>query len=262
MKIATWNVNSLKVRLTQVLDFLERTKCDALALQETKTTDELFPEDALAEAGYAALFSGQKTYNGVAILARRESVALTEPLLGIPGYPDPQKRLAAATLTGKNGEKLRLFCAYFPNGQAPGSVKYLYKLEWLSALDRLLANELAQHPRLALVGDMNIAPEDRDVWNPENWKGNILVSPAERDAFRSLLALGLKDAFRLFEQPEGSWSWWDYRKSAFLKNQGLRIDHVLVSGALAPEVTSAAIDRTPRALPQPSDHAPVVCTIG
>lgn len=262
MKIATWNVNSLKVRLPHVLDFLARTHCDALALQETKTADELFPVQAFEEAGYASLFSGQKTYNGVAILARSDTLKLSDPLSGIPGYPDPQKRLVAATLEDRSGRKLRLLCAYFPNGQAPGSVKYLYKLEWLSALEQLVAKELVQHPRLVLAGDMNIAPEDRDVWDPVSWKGHILVSEAERDAFKALLALGFQDAFRLFEQPDGSWSWWDYRKSAFQKNQGLRIDHVLASSALAPEVRSTVIDRAPRALPQPSDHAPVVCTIG
>lgn len=261
MKIATWNVNSLKVRLPHVLDFLARTGCDVLALQETKTPDDAFPAGELEAAGYASVFSGQKTYNGVAILAKKETVSVSDPLLGIPGYPDPQKRLAAATLTDREGRELRFISAYFPNGQAPGSAKFLYKLEWLEALSGLLTCELARHPRLAIAGDMNIAPEDRDVWDPAGWKGHILVSPAERDAFRSLLALGLRDTFRMFPQEEGSWSWWDYRKGAFQKNQGLRIDHVLVSRALEAEVKSAAVDRAPRALPQPSDHAPVVCEL-
>ncbi|MDL2059171.1 exodeoxyribonuclease III [Mesosutterella sp. AGMB02718] len=261
MKIATWNVNSLKVRLEQVLAFLEKTKCDALGLQETKLQDDFFPEEAFEKAGYGCFFSGQKTYNGVAVLVRRDTTRASDPVRGIPGYPDEQKRLIGVTLSKEGCGPVRFFSAYFPNGTAPGSKKYLYKIEWLAALQNFLADELKSHPRLVLAGDMNIAPEDRDVWDPEGWKGHILVSEGERDAFASLLATGLKDAFRLAQQPEGSWSWWDYRHSAFLKNQGLRIDHILVSQPLVPEVSQVVIDRSFRALPQPSDHAPVICTL-
>lgn len=250
MKIATWNVNSLKVRLPHVLEWLATARPDALCLQETKTEDKGFPFAALAEAGYQAIHNGQKTYNGVAILAR---TAPSDIACDIPDFPDPQKRVIAATV----GD-LRLVCAYMPNGQAVGSEKYAYKLAWLAALTGWLQQELVRYPRLALLGDFNIAPDDRDVHDPVAWQGQILCSEAERAAFRKLLDLGLADAFRLFDQAEKSFSWWDYRMMAFRRNQGLRIDHILVSGALKGTCRACTIDKAPRKLERPSDHAPVV----
>lgn len=254
MKIATWNVNSLKVRLPHVLDWLAAERPDALCLQETKTEDGGFPFAALEAAGYRAIHNGQKTYNGVAILARSEPADVARDL---PGFPDEQKRVIAATVDG-----VRLVCAYMPNGQAVGSDKYEYKLRWLAALAEWLREELGRHPRLALLGDFNIAPEDRDVHDPAAWHGQVLCSEPERDAFRRLLDLGLADAFRLFEQPEKSFSWWDYRMMAFRRNLGLRIDHILLSPALASRCRACGIDKAPRKLERPSDHAPVVAELG
>lgn len=254
MKIATWNVNSLKVRLPHVLDWLATVQPEALCLQETKTEDGGFPFADIEAAGYRALHNGQKTYNGVAILARAD---LLEPQRDIPGFDDPQKRIIAATVAG-----VRLVCAYMPNGQAVGSEKYEYKLKWLDALTRWLGEDLQRYPRLALLGDFNIAPEDRDVHDPQAWQGQILCSEPEREAFRRLAGLGLVDAFRLFDQPEKSFSWWDYRMLAFRRNQGLRIDHILLSPALATECRACSIDKAPRKLERPSDHAPVVAEIG
>ena len=248
VKIATWNVNSLKVRLPQVLDWLAEHHPDALCLQELKMEDRSFPEAELAAAGYRAAFVGQKTYNGVAILSLQEPGRVVR---NIPGFEDPQKRLVAATI----GD-LRLVCGYFPNGQAVGSDKFAYKLDWLAALTDWLATELAEHPKLVLCGDFNIAPEDRDA-HPD-WKDEIHVSEPEREAFRRLVALGLTDAFRLFEQPERAFSWWDYRMMAFRRNFGLRIDHLLVSQALLPACRACHVDKAPRKLERPSDHAPVV----
>jgi exodeoxyribonuclease-3 len=248
-KIATWNVNSLKVRLPHVLDWLAAQQPAVLCLQETKLEDKAFPFAEIEAAGYHAVHHGQKTYNGVAILAR--SAAL-DVVRNIPDFDDPQARVIAATVDG-----VRIVCAYIPNGQAVGSDKYEYKLKWLRALNRWLADELARHPRLALLGDYNIAPEDRDVHDPVAWRGQILCSEAERDAFRAMTALGLADAFRLFEQPEKAFSWWDYRMLGFQKNLGLRIDHIMLSPALAADCTACAIDRAPRKLERPSDHAPV-----
>jgi exodeoxyribonuclease-3 len=253
MKIATWNVNSLKVRLPHVLDWLAGARPDALCLQETKTEDKGFPFAELEAAGYRALHNGQKTYNGVAILARTE---MLDPVRDLPGFEDPQKRLIAATVAG-----VRLVCAYMPNGQEVGADKYVYKLKWLAALADWLRDELARHPRLALLGDFNIAPEDRDVHDPAVWQGKILCSEPERAAFRRFLDLGLADAFRLFEQPEKSFSWWDYRMMAFRRNIGLRIDHILISPELAGRCRACAIDKAPRKLERPSDHAPVVAEI-
>jgi exodeoxyribonuclease-3 len=253
MKIATWNVNSLKVRLPQVLDWLAGTEPDALCLQETKTEDKGFPFAELESAGYRALHNGQKTYNGVAILTRAEPA---DPLRDLPGFDDPQKRLIAATVDG-----IRLVCAYMPNGQEIGADKYQYKLKWLAALHDWLRAEMERHPRLALLGDFNIAPEDRDVHDPEAWREKILCSTPERAAFRDFLDLGLADAFRLFEQPEKSYSWWDYRMMAFRRNIGLRIDHILLSPELAGRCRSCAIDKTPRKLERPSDHAPVIAEL-
>jgi len=253
MKIATWNVNSLKVRLPHVLAWLDAAKPDALCLQETKTEDKGFPFEALAAAGYHALHSGQKTYNGVAILTRSEPEAIQRDL---PDFADTQKRLVAATVAG-----VRLVCAYMPNGQEVGSDKYGYKLKWLAALRDWLREELARHPRLALLGDFNIAPEDRDVHDPEAWREKILCSTPERAAFRAFLDLGLADAFRLFEQPEKSFSWWDYRMMAFRRNIGLRIDHILLSADLAGRCRACMIDKAPRRRERPSDHAPVLAEI-
>ena len=249
MKIATWNVNSLKVRLPHVLDWLAAAQPDALCLQETKTEDGGFPFAAFETAGYTAIHNGQKTYNGVAIVARSP---LGEAARDLPDFEDAQKRIIAATVDG-----VRLVCAYMPNGQAVGSDKYEYKLKWLAALTRWLGEELQRHPQLVLLGDFNIAPEDRDVHDPAAWQGQILCSEAERDAFRKLLGLGLADAFRLFEQPEKIFSWWDYRMMGFRRNLGLRIDHILLSPALAARCRACGIDKAPRKLERPSDHAPV-----
>lgn len=248
MKIATWNVNSLKVRLPQVLDWLAANQPDALCVQELKLEDKAFPTAELEAAGWHAVFNGQKTYNGVAILARE---ALHDVVRDIPGFVDEQKRIIAATLAG-----IRVICGYFPNGQAVGTEKFEYKLRWLAALTEWLREELKAHERLVLGGDFNIAPEDRDA-HPD-WKDDIHVSPPERTAFAELTALGLVDAFRLFEQPDASYSWWDYRMGAFRRNFGLRIDHILVSTALANACRSCTIDKTPRRLERPSDHAPVI----
>ena len=256
MKIAAWNVNSLKVRLPQLLDWLDVQQPDVVCLQETKLEDVNFPQQAIADAGYAVAFHGQKTYNGVALLSRL-GLDVSDVVCNNPHFPDPQKRLIAATVQG-----VRVISAYVPNGQEVGSDKYAYKLDWLAALERWLGEELAQHPQLALAGDFNIAPDDRDVHNPASWAGQILCSDAEREAFRRLLALGLKDSFRLFEQPEKSFSWWDYRMLGFQKNQGLRIDHVLLSDALAARCSAAGIDREMRKRERPSDHAPVWAQCG
>lgn len=253
MKLATWNVNSLKVRLPHVLDWLATQQPDVLCLQETKLEDASFPVAELQAIGYRALFSGQKTYNGVALLGKTHG---TDILSSIPGFADDQKRILAATY-----DDVRVICAYFPNGQSVDSDKYQYKLRWLEALHEWLHDELAKYPQLALLGDYNIAPEDRDVHDPKAWEGNVLVSPAERAAFSKLLALGLRDAFRLFSQAENSFSWWDYRMAAFRRNMGLRIDHILLSPPLASRCKACWIDKSPRKLERPSDHAPVVAEI-
>jgi len=253
LKIATWNVNSLKVRLPHVLDWLHSQQPDVLCLQETKQEDKAFPADELAAAGYSSLFSGQKTYNGVAILSRTEA---QQASFGIGGFEDEQKRGISATTNG-----VRVVCLYVPNGQAVGSDKYEYKLRWLAALTRWLRDELEQHPRLAVLGDFNIAPEDRDIYDPVAWKGQVLCSDAEREAFRALTGLGLQDSFRLFDQPQKSYSWWDYRMMAFRRNLGIRIDHILLSAPLAATCKACDIDREPRKLERPSDHAPVIATL-
>ncbi|ODU57379.1 MAG: exodeoxyribonuclease III [Comamonadaceae bacterium SCN 68-20] len=257
MRIATWNINSLAVRLPQVLDWLAANPVDALALQELKLTDDKFPADAFAAAGYQAVAFGQKTYNGVALLSRHP---MADMVRNIPGFEDEQARVIAATLDTPAGP-LRLVNGYFVNGQAPDSDKFAYKMRWLQALQDWLRGELAQHPRLALVGDFNVAPEDRDSYDPEGLRETIHHTTQERQHFQALLNLGLTDAFRLFAQPEKSFSWWDYRMLGFQKNRGLRIDHILVSQALAPLVTACTVDRQPRKNKQPSDHAPVVATL-
>lgn len=253
MQIATWNVNSLSVRLPQLLVWLAEHPVDALVLQETKLTDDKFPHEALSAAGYHAEWFGQRTYNGVALLSRQKA---QDVVRNIPGFADEQARVIAGTVSG-----LRIIGAYFPNGQAPDSDKFGYKMRWLDALRAWVAVELKAHPKLVLLGDFNIAPEDRDVYDPVTWAGQIHCTPEERAHFQGLLALGMHDAFRLFEQAPKSWSWWDYRNLAFRKNQGLRIDHILVSEALRPEVDACAIDKAPRKNERPSDHAPVVVTL-
>lgn len=253
MKLATWNVNSLKVRLPHVLDWLAANQPDMLCLQETKLEDANFPFAELAAAGYQAIHAGQKTYNGVAILSKQP---LQEVVVNLPGFADEQKRLIAATVND-----VRVVCAYMPNGQSLDSDKYQYKLAWLAALTAWLREELQRHPKLVLLGDYNIAPEDRDVYDPAAWEGQVLVSPQERAAFRELIGLGLTDAFCLFEQPECSYSWWDYRMAAFRRNMGLRIDHILLSAALVSHCASCWIDKAPRKLERPSDHTPVVAEI-
>ena len=253
MKLATWNVNSLAVRLPQLLAWLEANPVDVIALQETKLTDDRFPVAEIEAAGYRAQWFGQRTYNGVALLSKGDAADVVR---NIPGHDDPQARVIAATLGG-----VRVIGAYFPNGQAPDSDKFVYKLRWIEALRDWTRAELAAHPRLVLMGDFNIAPEDRDVHDPVAWAGQIHCTPEEREHFRELLAIGLVDAFRLFEQPPKSWSWWDYRNLAFRRNQGLRIDHILVSEALRPRVSACTIDKAPRRNERPSDHAPVVVEI-
>ena len=253
MKLATWNVNSLAVRLPQLLDWLGQQQPDVLVLQETKLTDDKFPHADITAAGWHSVWFGQKTYNGVALLSR---TAPTDVVHNIPGFDDPQARVIAATVGG-----LRVVGAYFPNGQAPGSDKFAYKMAWLQALHDWLRSELAQHPQLVLMGDYNIAPDDRDVFDPVAWAGQIHCTPEERAHFQALCGLGLVDAFRLFDQPPRTWSWWDYRNLAFRKNQGLRIDHILVSQALQPRVTGCTVDKLPRKNERPSDHAPVLATL-
>ncbi len=253
MKIATWNVNSLKVRLPHLLQWLAENPVDVLCLQETKLTDDKFPVAEINAAGYQVAFSGQKTYNGVAILSK---LPLTDVVRNNPHYDDPQQRILAATIDG-----VRIICAYVPNGQAVDSDKYVYKLAWLASLREWLAGELAGNAQLAILGDYNIAPEDRDVHDPAEWEGQIHCSDRERAALVALGELGLVDSFRLFEQAEKSYSWWDYRQLAFRRNRGLRIDHILLSPALAARCSACVIDRAPRKWEQPSDHVPVVATL-
>lgn len=254
-KIATWNVNSLSVRLGQVLDWLNAQQPDVLALQELKLSDDQFPAQALAQAGYQAAWLGQKTYNGVALLARTPLTALQRNL---PGLDDPQARLIAADVAAPQGQPLRVVSAYFPNGQAPESDKFAYKLRWLAELHTWLQAELARQPRLVLLGDFNITADDRDSFDPEGLRGQIHHTEVERQWLRALSALGLHDAFRLFEQAPRSWSWWDYRNLAFRKNQGLRIDYALVGDALRAATRACHIDKATRRLERPSDHAPVL----
>ncbi len=253
MKVATWNVNSLKVRLPHLLEWLARHQPDIVCLQETKFEDDKFPRAELEAAGYQAVVSGQKTYNGVAILSK---APLAEVQAGIPGFADEQRRVIA----GSAGD-VRVVCAYVPNGQAVGSDKYEYKLRWLEAFTAWIREELARHPKLVVLGDYNIAPDERDVYDPKAWEGQVLFSEPEREAFRKLLAAGLADGFRLFPQPDGSFTWWDYRMNMFKRKMGLRIDHILLSQPLAARCEAVAIDLEPRARERPSDHAPVIATL-
>lgn len=250
MRLATWNVNSLNVRLGHVLDWLATADVDVLCLQELKLSNEKYPLAELRAAGYDSAVNGQKTYNGVAILSR---LPMADISADMPGYADEQRRVIAATIGG-----VRIVCAYFPNGQSLESDKYRYKLDWLDAMQAYVARQLTQHSRLALLGDYNIAPEDRDVHDPAAWEGQVLVSPKERAAWSALLGQGMVDCYRLFEQAEKSFSWWDYRMLGFRRNAGMRIDHILASPQLAADCRACVIDRAPRKLDKPSDHAPVV----
>ena len=275
VRIAAWNVNSLKVRLPHVLKWLQdqekaKQPIDALCLQELKLTDDKYPHKELEEAGYLSIAAGQKTYNGVAIIVRKAALApiasnhettFLKPIRNIPGNTDEQQRILAATVCFKGMQPIRLVSAYFPNGQAPDSDKFVYKLAWLKALENWLSEELAQNSRLALLGDFNIAPTDSDVHDPAKWIGQNLVSPPEREAFQQLLNLGLTDSYRMFEQAPKSFSWWDYRMMGFRRNAGMRIDHILLSEALKEKCTESIIDKEPRTWEQPSDHAPVIAKI-
>lgn len=251
MILAAWNVNSLNVRLPRLLTWLDATKPDVVCLQETKLEDHKFPVADIAAAGYAAHFAGQKTYNGVAILTRG-GLPATDVAVGIPGYDDAQKRVIAATVSG-----IRIIDLYVPNGQSVDSDKYRYKLDWFGATTGYLKDELSRHANVAVMGDFNVAPDDRDVHDPAVWAGQVLCTEPERAAFRGLLALGLQDSFRLFDQPPATFSWWDYRQLAFPKNHGMRIDHILLSSLLAARCTASRIDRNARKGERPSDHAPV-----
>ncbi len=250
MKLATWNVNSLNVRLPHVLDWLKENPIEVLCLQETKQEDSKFPYEDLKAAGYNAVHSGQKTYNGVAILSTHEILDVEH---GIAGFEDEQKRVISATING-----IRVICVYVVNGQAVDSEKFAYKMRWLDALRNWLADEMKKYSKVAVLGDYNIAPDDRDCHDPVAWEGDILVSPAERNAFETLLALGLHDSFRIFETDGGHYSWWDYRMMGFRRNRGLRIDHILISTALKEKSIGCSIDKAPRKLERPSDHTPVI----
>jgi exodeoxyribonuclease-3 len=250
MKIASWNVNSMKVRGPQVIAWLGEHEPDVLVLQEIKQVSDDFPAAELAAIGYSTLANGQKTYNGVATVSRKP---IRDPVMDLPGCDDPQRRVLAATIDG-----VRVINLYVPNGQAVGSEKYGYKLDWLSALRRFLGQELATHEKLVVLGDFNIAPADADVYDPEKWGDAILCSPAEREALAKVLELGLTDVFREFDQPEKCFSWWDYRAAGFRRNAGLRIDLILTSAAMTSACRASYIDREPRSWERPSDHAPVV----
>ena len=275
IRIAAWNVNSLKVRLPHVLRWLQdqekkQQPIDALCLQELKLTDDKYPHAELEAVGYLSLASGQKTYNGVAIIVRKAALAsiasdvattFLKPIRNIPGNDDEQQRILAATIPFAGTKPIRLISAYFPNGQSPDSDKFAYKLNWLSKLQTWLAEELEQNPRLALLGDFNIAPADADVHDPKAWEGQNLVSPPERNAFQEFINLGLSDSFRMFEQAPKTFSWWDYRMMGFRRNAGMRIDHILLSDALKEKCSASVVDKEPRTWEQPSDHAPVIATI-
>ncbi|MDO9406490.1 MAG: exodeoxyribonuclease III [Polaromonas sp.] len=254
MKIATWNVNSLTARLSHVLDWLAANPIDVLCLQELKMMNDKFPLEALQAVGYDSAVFGQKTYNGVAILSR---TTLHDVVKNITGFEDEHSRVIAATVEGPAGP-VRVINGYFVNGQEPGSDKFAYKMRWLGGLQSYLRAEMAAHPQLVLVGDFNITPEDIDSYDPVGLRETIHHTTEEREHFRQLIALGLTDSFRMFEQPPKSFSWWDYRMLGYQKNRGLRIDHILVSDAVKPLVKSCVIDRVPRKWEKPSDHAPVV----
>jgi len=255
MQLATWNVNSLKVRLPHVVQWLADNPIDVLCLQELKMDHPVFPLADIEAAGYQAVWFGQKTYNGVAILVKNGRT-ISDVVQGIPGYEDEQRRVIAATIDG-----VRVICAYFVNGEAVDSPKYQYKLGWLAALEGYVASELARYPDFALLGDYNIAPEDRDVYDPEGWREQVLCTTPERDSFRRLVGMGLSDSFRLFNQEDKQYSWWDYRAMMFRRNMGVRIDHILITDSLKARATGCVIDKTPRKWERPSDHTPVVLTL-
>ena len=275
IRIAAWNVNSLKVRLPHLLRWLQdqeqkQQAIDAICLRELKLTDDKYPHQELEAAGYLSLAAGQKTYNGVAIIVRKAALApiasdantaFLKPVRNMPNFEDEQQRILAATIPFAGMPPIRLVSAYFPNGQSPDSEKFAYKLNWLGSLQTWLESELIQNPRLALLGDFNIAPADEDVHDPKAWEGQNLVSPPERDAFQALLGLGLHDSFRMFEQAPKTYSWWDYRMMGFRRNAGLRIDHILLSEALKQKCSASMVDKEPRTWEQPSDHAPVIAQI-
>jgi exodeoxyribonuclease-3 len=250
MKIATWNVNSLNVRLPHVLEWLASAEPDVLVLQEIKQVSEVFPEASFVEAGYQAVASGQKTYNGVAVISRKPSA---DQVTDFPGFEDPQRRILASTIDG-----VRVINLYVPNGHSVGSEKYEYKLGWLAALNVFLNDQMKTHDKLVVLGDFNIAPEDRDVYDAEKWGDDILCSPLEREALGELLKLGLTDVYRNFEQPEKAFSWWDYRRAGFQRNAGLRIDLILTSDTMTAACQVSYIDREPRTWERPSDHTPVI----
>jgi len=250
VKIATWNVNSLNVRLPHVLEWLASAEPDVLVLQEIKQVSEAFPEASFVEAGYQAVASGQKTYNGVAVISRKPSA---DQVTDFPGFEDPQRRILASTIDG-----VRVINLYVPNGHSVGSEKYEYKLGWLAALNVFLKDQLKSHDKLVVLGDFNIAPEDRDVYDAEKWGDDILCSPLEREALGDLLKLGLTDVYRNFEQPEKAFSWWDYRRAGFQRNAGLRIDLILTSDTMSAACQASYIDREPRTWERPSDHTPVI----
>jgi exodeoxyribonuclease III len=250
--IATWNVNSLRVRLPHLTDWLAANPVDVIVLQETKLPDVDFPAGELEALGWHSVFSGQRTYNGVAILSR---VPALDVVAGIPGFEDEQRRVLAASIGS-----VRVIDVYVPNGQTVGSEKFEYKLRWFTALREYVSAEVARHPHVVVLGDFNVAPEDRDVHDPKAWEGSVHVSAPERAALQGLLGVGLVDCFRLFEQPEKTYSWWDYRMMAFRRNAGLRIDLILASSALAQKCGACHIDKAPRKLERPSDHTPVVAS--
>ncbi|MDW3095956.1 MAG: exodeoxyribonuclease III [Gammaproteobacteria bacterium] len=254
MKIASWNVNSLRVRLPQVLEWLYQTNVDVLALQETKIQDPDFPQEEIEKAGYQVLFSGQKTFNGVAILAKSE---LKDPITDVKNLDDPQRRILAATVEG-----VRVINLYVVNGSEVGSEKFAYKLDWIEKVTAHIKKEMQVHKKVVVLGDFNIAPDDRDVHDPEKWKDKILCSKDERQSYEKMLSLGLIDTFRIFEQEDNQFSWWDYRGGGFRRNHGLRIDLILASNALKEICKSSIIDKTPRSWERPSDHTPAVAEFG
>lgn len=254
MKLATWNVNSLRVRLPQVIDWLQANPVDVLCLQELKLPQDKFPLEALNEIGYTAAWAGQPTYNGVALISKIEG---TEIQRNIPNFEDHQQRIIAATYPSPKGP-IRVISAYCPNGQDLESDKYVYKMNWFAALHDWLEGQLKQYPNLVILGDYNVAPADLDVHDPKKWEGKVHVSPAERAAWQKLIDLGLHDAFRLFDTENPGFTWWDYRRGAFRRDAGLRIDHALVSDVLKPYSTDCLVDKSPRSNEQPSDHTPVI----
>ncbi len=250
MKVATWNVNSMNVRQGHVVEWLQSQDPDVLVLQEIKQPTDKFPADALHAIGYRSIASGQKTYNGVAVISKAEA---TDPVTELPGLDDPQRRVLATTIEG-----IRIIDLYVPNGSEVGSDKYRYKLGWLASLRDYVQAEMRQHEDLVVLGDFNIAPADEDVHDPEKWGDAILCSPLERQALAALVDLGLTDVFRKFDQPEKTFSWWDYRAAGFRRNAGLRIDLILSSASMAERCTASYVDKEPRSWDRPSDHAPVI----